>query len=47
MSKYRIQLDRKNQGALVKSAQANGRSAVKELNRILTEWFAANAPKKP
>ena len=40
MSKYRVQLDRDNQSALAKSAKANGRSAVKEVNHILREHFA-------
>lgn len=39
VSKYRIELDRDNQSELAKSADANGRTKVKELNHILREHF--------
>lgn len=51
MSKYRIELTRSNQSALAKAAAKNGRSMVKELNKILESVFAAQAttvePKTP
>ena len=40
VSKYRIEIDRDNQSGLAKSAKANGRTKVRELNHILREHFA-------
>ena len=42
MAQMRIRIDRKNQGALAKTAKANMRSVVKEANRIIAEYFSAH-----
>ena len=47
MSKYRVELTPKNQGALERSAQKSGRTMVKELNHILEGHFYIEKLKEP